>query len=329
MNKFDSNLIIEENSRDYGQRLKQELFSKVSNSELLRYYIPGDGLKYKVLCPFHKEKTPSFNVNLQLGIAKCFGCGTSVDGLGYIQKKYNYTFLEALRVAMNDFGIYTFNKHKVSLEAVGIPLNKFKGISTTIRIKSRPWSVYDTKYWIQFNVSRELCEKYNIYPISHYWINEHIFSVKPGELAYALNEGTKFQIYQPYANKDKKWFSNTGSMIYGYDQLPPFGKLLIITSSKKDILTLTSLGYNAVSPNNEGSRLPDDKYEDLNNRFDKIVVFFNNDQQGLKSGHIMSEELGVEFVFIPYEYNEKDPSDYCKIYGYEETDILIKKLLNE
>lgn len=327
--KFNLENIYEENGREYGERLKDLLFSKVSNNELLKYYIPGEGIKYKNLCVFHKESSPSMCVDLTRGIFKCFGCGSSGDGLLFIQKKYNCTFIEALKIALNDFGIYTHNKAKVPLELLGISPKHDKSIETLIKIKSRDWLQKDILFWKQFNISKELCIRFSIYPISHYWVNQHCFTIKSGDLSYGFYEQGKFQIYQPYASKDRKWFSNTGSMIYGFEQLPLFGKLLFITSSKKDILTLTSLGYNAVSPNNEGSKLPEDKYEELNNRFDKIVIYFNNDYQGLKAAHTMSEELGLNFIYNPLDCNFKDPSDYCKFEGEEKLRVIIKKLLNE
>lgn len=318
--KFDSSNVWELN--------KENLLKKVSHAEIFQYYAPGSGMKYQILCPFHKEDTPSCFIDLQKGFI-CFGCKSSGDSLEFVRKKYNLTFFEALEVISNDFGLTTHNHKKISLEVLGIPLNQVKNIPKTIQIKEREWTSKDIAYWEQFGVSKELCIEYNIYPISHYWVNEYMFSVKIGDLAYAFLEGTKFQIYQPYAEKSKKWFSNTGLMIYGYDQLSPFGKLLFITSSKKDIVTLKSLGYYAVSPNNEGTALPIDKYEDLNNRFDKIVIFFNNDQQGLKSAHIMSQDLGIDFVFIPLEFDEKDPSDFRKSYGKDKTKELIKNLLDD
>jgi len=330
--QFDSSKIYEENGKEYCNRLKEELLSKVSNSQIIKYYIPGEGDRYKVLCPFHKENSPSFSIDLIRGVCKCFGCGRGFgDGIAYVQAKYNLTFYETLITINNDFGLLIPSKSYTipSEVAIGLPKKEFKNVSTEIKIKVREWLQKDILYWKQFGISKELCIEYNIYPISHYWINQYMFSVKLGDLAYAFLEGTKFQIYQPYANKDKKWFSNTGAMVYGYDQLPPFGKLLFITSSKKDILTLKSLGYYAVASNNEGTMLPRDKYEDLNNRFDRIVLFFNNDPQGLKAAHMMAEELGLDFIFIPFEYNETDPSDYHKSFGEDKTDELIKQLLNE
>ena len=45
-----------------------------------------NGGRYWGLCPFHKEKTPSFSVNPQLGIYKFFGCGAGGDALSFIMK---------------------------------------------------------------------------------------------------------------------------------------------------------------------------------------------------------------------------------------------------
>lgn len=55
------------------------------------------GPRYLGLCPFHNEKTPSFNVSPQLGIFKCFGCGESGDAIGFLQKHEHLSFVEAIR----------------------------------------------------------------------------------------------------------------------------------------------------------------------------------------------------------------------------------------
>ena len=46
-------------------------------------------------CPFHNEKTPSFNVNEVKGFYKCFGCGVSGDAIEYVMKQNNQTFYES------------------------------------------------------------------------------------------------------------------------------------------------------------------------------------------------------------------------------------------
>jgi len=52
---------------------------------------------YSGLCPFHKEKTPSFSVHATRQFFHCFGCGTSGDVLSFVQKIENISFPEALR----------------------------------------------------------------------------------------------------------------------------------------------------------------------------------------------------------------------------------------
>jgi DNA primase len=47
------------------------------------------------LCPFHKEKTPSFAVTAHLGLYHCFGCGASGDVIGFLVRYERMNFVEA------------------------------------------------------------------------------------------------------------------------------------------------------------------------------------------------------------------------------------------
>ncbi len=49
------------------------------------------------LCPFHDEKTPSFNVNIARNIYKCFGCGKAGDPIKFLEEHEHLSFVEALR----------------------------------------------------------------------------------------------------------------------------------------------------------------------------------------------------------------------------------------
>jgi DNA primase len=50
----------------------------------------------KGLCPFHDEKSPSFNVRPVVGAWHCFGCGEGGDVISFIQKVEHLTFAEAV-----------------------------------------------------------------------------------------------------------------------------------------------------------------------------------------------------------------------------------------
>ena len=55
------------------------------------------GATWKGLCPFHQEKTPSFNVNKDKGFFKCFGCGAGGDVVKFVELQQKLAFPEAVR----------------------------------------------------------------------------------------------------------------------------------------------------------------------------------------------------------------------------------------
>ncbi|MEI8377386.1 MAG: DNA primase [bacterium] len=63
------------------------------------------GRNYQGLCPFHKEKTPSFSVNPQKQIFKCFGCGAAGDAIAFLMKITNQGFTEVISDLAQKFGI--------------------------------------------------------------------------------------------------------------------------------------------------------------------------------------------------------------------------------
>jgi DNA primase len=63
------------------------------------------GTTYKACCPFHKEKTPSFNVNPNLQIFKCFGCGEGGDVISFLMKHQGLDFVTAAKVLAERAGI--------------------------------------------------------------------------------------------------------------------------------------------------------------------------------------------------------------------------------
>ncbi len=57
------------------------------------------------LCPFHNEKTPSFNVSVPKGIYKCFGCGKGGNAVNFLMEHEHYTYPEALRYLAQKYSI--------------------------------------------------------------------------------------------------------------------------------------------------------------------------------------------------------------------------------
>ncbi|WP_221394518.1 DNA primase [Dyadobacter sp. NIV53] len=63
------------------------------------------GANYSACCPFHNEKTPSFNVNPVRQIYKCFGCGAAGDSIKFVMDVDGIGYGEALRYLANKYNI--------------------------------------------------------------------------------------------------------------------------------------------------------------------------------------------------------------------------------
>ena len=70
-------------------RAAADLYDIVSASVTLK--ASGTGT-FVGLCPFHDEKSPSFNVRPALGVWHCFGCGLGGDVFGFVEQQENIDF---------------------------------------------------------------------------------------------------------------------------------------------------------------------------------------------------------------------------------------------
>ena len=63
------------------------------------------GSRLKGLCPFHNEKTPSFNVDADKGFYKCFGCGKAGDAITFVRETEQLSFTEAVETLGQRYGV--------------------------------------------------------------------------------------------------------------------------------------------------------------------------------------------------------------------------------
>jgi DNA primase len=79
-----------------------DMVDLVSSRTELRRAGPG---RYKGLCPFHEERTPSFSVNADEGFYHCFGCGVGGDAFGFVMATEGLDFVGALESLAQRYGI--------------------------------------------------------------------------------------------------------------------------------------------------------------------------------------------------------------------------------
>ena len=92
-------------------RYSEELIDEIRNSndivDIISQYVilKRSGRNFFGLCPFHKEKTPSFSVSPDKQIFHCFGCGAGGNVIHFISKIENVDFKESLEILADRVGI--------------------------------------------------------------------------------------------------------------------------------------------------------------------------------------------------------------------------------
>jgi DNA primase len=85
----------------------REVAERISIVEVVSDYVPlrRAGANFLGLCPFHAEKTPSFNVNPAREIFHCFGCGAGGNAFSFVMKIEGVSFPEAVKLLARKTGI--------------------------------------------------------------------------------------------------------------------------------------------------------------------------------------------------------------------------------
>lgn len=187
----------------------------------------------------------------------------------------------------------------------------------------------DVKYWAQYNISEEILKLFDIRKCCKVWINEEMFAEGiPGNPIYRYKEKSKMKIYRPFAKRKEKFRNNYyGGLLEGWNQLPEKGEVVVITKSRKDVMTLYSLGIPSVGVRSETTLISGNSFNLLKSRFNKIISYMDNDRTGIEMNKKIEELFKIPYICNP-ENKPKDASDWMKENKSEFTEW-IKEKLNE
>lgn len=306
----------------------KDLLDKLDDYDIYSYYVGEFKVGKLINSPLRNDdKNPSFaifkgsNGNL---FFKDHGNGEGGNALKFVKIIKNIQTREELERELlrivRKTNPNSGNVKRIYSNSVGLSL-------TDIGIVRQNFTEIDKEFWKQFHISMETLKKYQVFSIKYFLCNDVVRGIyKNDNPMYAYKVYNRFKIYRPLASKYTKWRTNlTNRDIQGFEQLPEFGKLLIITKSLKDVMCLHEMGYNAIAASSETTFIPDDILDSLKHNWKHIIIIYDRDKTGMLEARKYSKKYNLDAIFVHKQFKAKDISDAIKNNNYLE----VKKWLNK
>jgi len=323
---------------------KEEILMRVTQEEIFKMvlgYIPREH-KY-VYSPFRKDRVPDCyfewykNSMWFIDWAEPMRKRRHRDCFNMVQDHFRVSFYKALELINEHFKLNLLAGHHDDSDYVVekrkqiVELKERKKDIHDMPFKARMFNTQgDREFWSPFQISRSDLIEDEVFPIIWYKIfskrlKQHVV-IRPQTRSYLIgNFEKRRKFYTPDKKGKGKWATNCiANDIWGFDELPLKGKRLIISKSYKDWRVLKNQGLeNVIAFQNEGVIPKEEVMLDLINRFEEIVIFFDNDRAGMEAAAKVSEYINkikniAKPIHLPTNLSKKgisDPSDMIKLAG--------------
>jgi hypothetical protein len=288
------------------------------------------GQDVKLHSVFKTEKTPSMFVYFKQENNeyrfKDFSTGKQGNKVTLISEIFNLSYGQAVNKICSDYERYLRDNDYISVNEYKVQ-NKYRVVDFEIR----HWTNIDAKYWSKFKITSGILEKYNVTGLSYFTMakeeeNDSSIVFKGNYMyGYFREDGSLYKIYLP-KNTNKK-FIKVQNYIQGMDQLNYNKDFLIITSSLKDLMCFTKLGYKnaeSIAPDSENTMIAEQYIKSLKKKYKDICVVFDNDEAGIKAAQKYQERYGISYVVLDMS---KDLSDSVRDFGIQKVKEKLHGLL--
>ena len=299
----------------------EDILNKVSESDILSFYLGVNNVPCVINSPLRIDKKPSFGL-YSLDGKKIYYTDLSTKEKGglfdLLMKLWNLEYADMLIKIYRDIPKFPFKE--TSTSKCTIRTTSVHQSFTELECKIRDWKDYDLEYWKSFGINKQWLEYAEVYPISHKIIikddERYVFGADKYAYAYVERKEGKItlKIYQPFNTKGYKWSNkHDASVISLWTKVPEYGEQIIICSSLKDALCLWSnIGIPCIAVQGEGYSISETAISELKRRYNKIYILFDNDEVGLFDGKKLAERTGFINLTLPDFEGGKDVSDLYK-----------------
>lgn len=270
--------------------VKEEVLSKVSEEDIMYFYLGIVHLPTVICSPLRKDTNPSLGLHYNNKGHICFrDFATGERGSLYylLMKMFNISYkelFENILANLVEFPEPTANVLPVSSSSTHRKSPR-KSPIVDIQVAIRPWKSWDREYWSSYGITKKFLKLGKVFPISHIFLireDESCIPIPADKYAYAYIEEKDNKIsiktYQPFS-KDYKWINKHTADVWDlWQQLPLTGDYLIITSSRKDAMCIwCNTGIPACSLQAESYLPKESVINELKGRFKNIFILYDND----------------------------------------------------
>lgn len=253
------------------------------------------------LCPFHQEKTPSFNVSNDKGIYKCFGCGKSGDVIQFVMEHQNKSYYESIKFLAEKYNIELEKNNK----KYDRPVQRLTKLSEST-----------LKYFETRGISNNTLLRFNVTESLEYMPKAQ--AEVPAICFNYYRDEELINIKYRAKDKDFKLAKNAELIFYNIDAIKDTQSVIIV-EGEIDALTLYECGYyNVVSvPNGAGNNLQylDNCYKYFENKTN-VMIATDNDDPGNNLREELARRIGKEKCYkVLYPDDCKDFNDVLVKHG--------------
>lgn len=352
MDKFDRT--TDDGILESGFISKDKLLEYVTEKDIFQLVFGFEPVEFDyITSPFREDKNPGcwfetdFNTNklrftdfadprtingVKMSNIDCFDAVKVYFGLPSFYKTLE--FIKAKLIEGRDI------KHDIVHKVYTKPKKRVKK-RVKILINTRNFLIQDRNFWEKrYGISKQNLIDDKVFPIKKFKLigtktGDHTFDTR--DIAYAYTEfksGNK-KIYRPNKRGSIRFITNCNEDdVGGMDTPIKSGRLLIITKSYKDYRVLRNLGLNVRWLQNEGMFPKSEEFWKLIENFDKVLVFFDNDETGIKASIDLvnlinfTEINKASSIHLPIELFEEgisDPSDLVYRKGMQQLINFLKE----
>jgi hypothetical protein len=245
--------------------------------------------------------------------------GISGDFIKVVMEIFKVSYYKALNIIANDFGYIKSENYQVNLpkrEYSGSILKETERAKILVEIQE--FSERELSWWNSFGISLNTLKKFKVYSIKHVFLNGVYFTSSTDKCPIYGYYGGKnsdnielWRLYMP-TKRSYRFISNwSGNHWHGSAQLPINKNHCIIIKSMKDLMLLYEFGFTSIAPTSENVLITESQFSKLQNKYQNILLFFDNDLPGVKAAQKYKKAYGIRCIFIKRKYS-KDISDLYK-----------------